>query len=191
MHPFLSQQVMWSRWNEECPGGYNCISNPGYIQWNLRIVTALGTGPLALVERSVSSQRFSALITQVQRPYFDVKNTAVPVGFVPLFCVDFWREKSASFFLTENPIDVPSLNFVALRLHIIYTCTSTKRLQLSSIVVSRSQNLYLPLPATRGGKGLAHCNIANGSELHRKTVEEIRPHSMNLIKKWMNKLFQR
>ncbi len=32
--------------------------------------------------------------------------------------------------------------------------------------------------ATRGGKGLAH----NGSELHRKAVEEIRPHSMNLIK---------
>ncbi len=45
-----------------------------------------------------------------------------------------------------------------------------------------SQTLYLPLPATRGGKGLAHSNIANGSELHRKAVEEIRPHSMNLIK---------
>ncbi len=49
-------------------------------------------------------------------------------------------------------------------------------------IVSRSQTLYLPLPATRGGKGLAHTNIANGSELHRKAVEEIRPHSMNLIK---------
>ncbi len=48
--------------------------------------------------------------------------------------------------------------------------------------VSRSQTLYLPLPATRGGKGLAYSNIANGSGLHRKTVEEIRPHSMNLIK---------
>ncbi len=28
-----------------------------------------------------------------------------------------------------------------------------------------SQTLYLPLPATRGGKGLEHSNIANGSEL--------------------------
>ncbi len=26
------------------------------------------------------------------------------------------------------------------------------------------------------------CSIANGSELHRKAVEEMRPHSMNLIK---------
>ncbi len=34
-------------------------------------------------------------------------------------------------------------------------------------VVSRSQTLYFPLPATRGGKGLAHSNIASGSELHR------------------------
>ncbi len=49
-------------------------------------------------------------------------------------------------------------------------------------IVSRSQTLYLPLPATRGGKGLAQTNIANGSELHRKAVEEIRLHSMNLIK---------
>ncbi len=49
-------------------------------------------------------------------------------------------------------------------------------------LVSRSQTLYLPLPATRGGKGLAHTNRASGSGLHRKTVEEIRPHSMNLIK---------
>ncbi len=50
------------------------------------------------------------------------------------------------------------------------------------MVVSRSQTLYLPLPATWGEKGLAHSNIASGSELHRKAVEEIRPHSMNLIK---------
>ncbi len=49
-------------------------------------------------------------------------------------------------------------------------------------VVSPSQTLYLPLPAMRGGKGLAHSNIANGSELHRKAVEKIRPRSMNLIK---------
>ncbi len=49
-------------------------------------------------------------------------------------------------------------------------------------IVSRSQTLYPPLPATRGGKGLAHSNIASGSELHRKAVEEIRPFSMNLIK---------
>ncbi len=54
---------------------------------------------------------------------------------------------------------------------------------LSFHVVSRSQTLYLPLPATWGGKGLAHTNRASGSGLHRKTVEEIRPHSMNLIKK--------
>ncbi len=39
-----------------------------------------------------------------------------------------------------------------------------------------------PLPAMRGGKGLAHTNRASGSGLHWKTVEEIRQHSMNLIK---------
>ncbi len=58
------------------------------------------------------------------------------------------------------------------------------KIKLLCMLVSRnrSQTLYLPLPATRGGKGLAHSNIASGSELHRNTVEEIRPHSMNLIK---------
>ncbi len=52
----------------------------------------------------------------------------------------------------------------------------------SGELVSWSQTLYFPLPATRGGKGLAHSNIASGSELYRKAVEEIRLHSMNLIK---------
>ncbi len=46
-------------------------------------------------------------------------------------------------------------------------------------LVSRSQTLYLPLLATRGGKGLAHTNRASGSGLHQKTVK---PHSMNLVK---------
>ncbi len=45
-----------------------------------------------------------------------------------------------------------------------------------------SQTLYLPLPARWGGKGLAHTNRANGSGLHRKAVEEIKPRSINLIK---------
>ncbi len=52
--------------------------------------------------------------------------------------------------------------------------------------VSRpSWTLYLPLPATRGVKGLAHTNRASSSGLHQKTVEEIKPHSMNLIKDGM------
>ncbi len=52
----------------------------------------------------------------------------------------------------------------------------------SAVLVSRSQTLYLLIPATRGGKGLAHTNGARGSGLHWKTMEEIKPHSMNLIK---------
>ncbi len=57
----------------------------------------------------------------------------------------------------------------------------------SPIIVSRSrsQTHYLPLPTTQGGKGLAHTNRASGSGLHWKAVEEIRPHSMNLIKNGM------
>ncbi len=59
-------------------------------------------------------------------------------------------------------------------------------LPVAILIVSRSrsqtQTLYLPLPATQGGKGLAHTNRASGSGLHRKTMEEIKPRSMNLIK---------
>ncbi len=60
--------------------------------------------------------------------------------------------------------------------------SSIEYLTLVSCMAHPSPTESDPLPATRGGKGLAHTNRASGSGLHRKTVEEIKLHSMNHVK---------
>ncbi len=72
--------------------------------------------------------------------------------------------------------------FPNVRIDSVLSTSGMQVLILVSQSQSQSQTLYLPLPATRGGKGLAHTNRASGSGLNRKTVEEIKLHSMNLIK---------